>query len=123
MGSISKVFIVTAGCCEQAEEGFHAGAIVFHAFDRHCINGGRSVISRIAENINVENHVVNGCRDTIGEDNIITHGEVIVNRAVFILDDFDITESVVGVIRAVLGTGFTLNAVLYNGAAAVSRKK
>ena len=120
---IGKVFIVSAGSGEQAEERFHTGTVLFHTFDRESIKGCRTVIGRITFHIDTKNHVIDISRCTVGENDIITHGEEVVNRAVLILNNFDIAEAVIRIVSAIVGAGLTFNAVFDNSAATVSAKK
>ena len=120
---VGKVFIVAAGRDKQAGKRLHAGAILFHSFNRESIKCSSSVIGRVTLHIDAKNNIVNIGRSAVREDYVITHGEIVVNGAVLILHNLNVTHAVIGIVGAVVGSRLAFNAVLDNRAATVSCKE
>ena len=119
LGPEGEVAVVLTGGEDQAVEALHAGAILFHAGDRQREERAVAVIGRVAQNIHREDDVVRGELLAVGEDDVVAQIEVIGDGAVRVLGDGQVGNAVVGVVRAVVGTGLTGLALLHDGALTV----
>ena len=105
-------FVASAGGVpNQVESGFHAGTILFHTNDGSSVQGGGTVIGGVAEDVHGEDDVVDVHGIAIGEDDVFTHGEVVVDSAVSVFDDFAVSDAVIGVLGAVVGTDFAFDTI------------
>ena len=111
---------VGAGSQDQVLTGVHAGTVLFHTFDGLSIQGAGAVIGGVAQNVHGEDDVVDGDRLAVGEDQIITQGEVVVDGAVSILGDDQVGRTIVGVVGAVVVDGLALDAIVDDGAGTIA---
>ena len=118
-----EVSVVTACLGKELVEVLLRIVVVSHALDRQCVNSGAAVVGRVSHNVDTEDNVINGGGGAVGEDDIVTHGEVVVNGTVIVLNDVNIAHAIVGVIGAVVLNGLALYAVVNDRAAAVSSKQ
>ena len=116
---LGEVGIVAAGGNQQVEQGVHTGSVLAHAFDRDGINGGAAVIGRISQNIDAEDDVIDVRRGAVGELDVVAHGQIVIDRAVGVLNDLDIAHGVVSIVGAVVGDGLALDALADDVALAV----
>ena len=98
----------------------HAGAIGLEAFDGLGKQRGAAVIGGIAENVHGEDHVVDGDRLAVRELQVVAELDVIVNGAVIVLSDSQVSGTIVGIIGAVVGDGLALDALLDHSAGTVA---
>ena len=108
---VGEVGVVLAGSSDQRGLGGHTAAVLLHTLDGQAVPGGSAVVGGIQVDVDAEDHVVDGDRLTVGELQIVTHGDVVSNGAVSVLGDNAVGGTVVGVIGAVVRTGLTLDAV------------
>ena len=118
-----EVGVVTACLGKELVEVLLRIVVISHALDRQCVNSGAAVVGRVSHNVDTEDNVINGGGGAVGEDDIVTHGEVVVNGTVIVLNDVNIAHAIVGVIGAVVLNGLALYAVVNDRAAAVSSKQ
>ena len=116
-----EVSVVTACLGKELVEVLLRIVVVSHALDRQCVNSGAAVVGRVSHNVDTEDNVINGGGGAVGEDDIVTHGEVVVNGTVIVLNDVNIAHAIVGVIGAVVLNGLALYAVVDDRAAAVKQ--
>ena len=97
--------------------------VLLDAFDRLCIDGSSAVIGRVSQDIDAEDDVIDVGGRAVGELDVVTHRQVVIDGAVIVLHNLDIAHAIVGIVRAVIVDGLALNAVTDNVAAAVSSQQ
>ena len=110
-GPVGEVSVVTAGRGDRLGERGHTAAVSSHALNGDSIQRGVTIVGGVAEDVHGEDDVVDGDLLTVGEDDIVTHGEVVVDGAVGILDDLTVGRTIVGIVGAVVGVRFAVDAL------------
>ncbi len=118
-GEVGVVGVLFACRKDYVCERRHVAAILFQTFNRHRIKRRGAVIGRIEEYVEVEDRIVDGHRNAIGEGHVITHGDVVIHRAVFVFNDFAVCDAVIGVVGSVVGNHFAFDTVEHHIALAV----
>ena len=111
LGPVGEVGVVGASGHEQVEQGVHAGSVLFHAEDGLCIEGGGAGVRRVGQDVQREDHVIRGHGSAVGEEDVVAHGEVVIDSAVIILGNDQIGDTGVEVIGAVVGSGLAFDTV------------
>ena len=110
-GPVGEVSIVTTGRGERLGERGHTAAVGSHTLNGDSVQRGVTIIGGVAEDVHGEDDVVDGDLLAVGEDEILTHGEVVVDSAIGILDDLAVGRTIVGIVGAVVGVRFALDTV------------
>ena len=110
-GPVGEVSVVTAGRGDRLGERGHTAAVSSHALNGDSVQRGVAIVGGVAEDVHGEDDVVDGDLLTVGEDDIVTHGEVVVDGAVGILDDLTVGRTIVGIVGAVVGVRFAVDAL------------
>ena len=120
---VGEVGVVLAGFQKQLVQALHAGAILFHTHDGQREERAVAVIGRVGQRVHREDDVVRGELLAIGEHDVVAQIEIIGDSAVIVFGDGQISDAVVGVIGAVVGTGLTGLALFNDCALTVSLKQ
>ena len=111
LGPLGEVRVVLACLYHQVKEGIHTASVSLHALDRKCEEGRSAVIGRIREDIHGENDVINRERLAVFKLKAVLQGEIVVDRAVAVLGDNEIGDTLIGVLLTVVLAGLSLNAL------------
>ncbi len=123
LSPVGVVGVVLTSLSQQCRQGAHAAAVVLHAFDGAGVEGSRAIIGGICIDIHGEDYIVDVGGGAIGELDILAHGNVIVDSAVIILGDSDVSGTIVGVVGTVVAAGLTLDAAEHGVGYAVHSKQ
>ena len=124
VGEVLGSFIAIGTCSkDEVHTSVHAAAESLKAFDGQGVEGGDTVKGGVEHDIESEDNVIDGHVLAIGELNVLTHGDVIVNGAVFVLGDLEVGNAVIGVVGAVVGTNFAFDTLQNDSAFTVGAKK
>ena len=111
LGPVGEVGVVLTGLGKQSRQGAHAAAVVFHTLDGAGVEGNGAVIGGVSKHIHGEDDVIDVSGGAIGELDVVAHGNVVVNGAVVVLGDSEVSGAIVGVVGAVVSAGLALDAL------------
>ena len=110
LSPVGEVSVILTSLSDQSRQGAHAVAVLVHTLDGAGVEGNGAVIGGVGKYVHGEDDVVDVCGGAVGELNVVAHGHIVVNGAVVVLGDSDVSGTVVGVVGAVVGASLALNA-------------